>query len=516
MPKSTPKTKAYSIRAQADSAEVRTETFMGREYTVVPVIALVEGVLQGMNASTPELALEEEFGRVPDGWNGRPIVMNHPVINGQPVSANSPAVLEAYQMGFVFNTVVEDKKLKVEAWLDNERIAEVGGEFETTLERITSGTTVEVSTGLFTGIEESTGRFNGKDYGGIWRDVVPDHLAFLSEGTLGACSIEDGCGTPRVNGNLKTNASALAWERQDCGCTHGGKMPKSNEQTSENTSVGIKPNSKGEIPTFDLSRFGLTVNGRPADMVDTDARKIVSAGLSASHDRYVYVVGLTNDKVIYEFYNYNDDTYYTYQQSYTIADDKSVTFGNDEERVVVTMAITPVTTSSEPKANSDNPATTPGDAAMPDTPKDTPASTEVDPAEVNDTLQTQTSQAQTTTPAANAANAANAAPAPAQPRTLQSYLDEAPSEVRQVLNSALALRNERRKNIIAAINSTNRSDFTEAQLEAMSDDVLESLAKLAAVPSYNGQNPGPTEVTFDANSGFAPEAPSLIPPKTAA
>lgn len=534
MPKSTPsQTRAFSIRAQADSSAVRTETFMDREYTVVPVVALVEGVLQGMNAQTPELALQEEFGRVPEGWNGRPIVMNHPVINGQAVSANSPAVLETYQMGFVFNTVVEDGKLKVEAWLDNARIEEVGGEFASTLERINAGTTVEVSTGLFTGIEESKGRFNGKEYGGIWRDVVPDHLAFLSEGTIGACSIDDGCGTPRTNSTLKTHMSAITWEQQDCGCKHGGSdsMPKDNQQTPEGTEVAIKPNSAGVVPSFDSSRFALAINGKPADMVDQDARKLVAAALQSTkgRDTYTYVIGLTNDKVIYEHYSYDVGDYMTYQRSYNIADDKSVTLGNDEERVVVTMAITPVTASAAPKANeateptsTSTPETTPtGDPAMPDTPKDNAQTTQqADPADVNAVLanagkpeatnvQTPTA-VQTPAPASVATNAA-----PTAPRTLEQYLAEAPAEVKEVINAGLKLRNEKRASIIAAINSTNRSDFTEAQLAAMSDDVLESLAKLAAVPSYNGQNPGPTEITFDVNAGFAPPAPALIPPKSA-
>ena len=191
--------KTVSFRAYQDAdLPIREETFDGREYLVVPVVALVEGVLQAMNAPTPELALVEEFGKVPDSWNGRPIVMNHPVVNNIPVSANSPAVLEEYQFGLVFNARIEDSSLKVEAWLDKAKIESLGGEVADTLDRINNGDLVEVSTGLFTGTEVSKGRFNGREYQAIWRNIIPDHLAFLSDGVLGACSGEDGCGV-RVN-----------------------------------------------------------------------------------------------------------------------------------------------------------------------------------------------------------------------------------------------------------------------------------------------------------------------------
>ena len=67
------------IRAHTDGS-FRTEKFAGRDYMVVPVVALVEGVIQGVNAANPELALASEFGKFPAGWNGRPVVMDHPEV----------------------------------------------------------------------------------------------------------------------------------------------------------------------------------------------------------------------------------------------------------------------------------------------------------------------------------------------------------------------------------------------------------------------------------------------------
>ena len=87
--------KSVSFRAQMGGS-LRTNTLYGKDQLIVPVVALVEGVLQAMNAATPELALAEEFGKFPAGWNGRPVVMNHPIIDKNPVSANSPSVLETF------------------------------------------------------------------------------------------------------------------------------------------------------------------------------------------------------------------------------------------------------------------------------------------------------------------------------------------------------------------------------------------------------------------------------------
>jgi hypothetical protein len=188
---------------EASSAvdEIRTETFRGREYTVVPVVALVEGVIQGLNAEFPEFAPASEFGKFVSGWNGRPVTMNHPRnAQGELSSANIPILLEEYQMGFTANSTLEDTRLKMEAWIDNELVAEKGAEFEGTLSRLNSGEDlVEVSTGLFCEVVAEKGMHNNQAYEGVWQNVVPDHLAMLSEGTRGACSVEDGCGAPRLN-----------------------------------------------------------------------------------------------------------------------------------------------------------------------------------------------------------------------------------------------------------------------------------------------------------------------------
>jgi hypothetical protein len=217
-------------------AQIRTETLAGREYTVVPVIAIVEGVLQGANSAAPEFAPAVEFGKYPDSWNGRPVVLRHPQISGIFVSANHPQVFEDYNMGFMFNTVLDGKKLKTEAWCDNARIAELGGEYQETLDRLNAGETINVSVGVFLDIRQQSGVYNGREYSGRWENCVPDHLALLPD-QVGACSVADGCGTNRVASAMAAYSShnEVRVVGPACcdGCAHGGScdMPHAHQET---------------------------------------------------------------------------------------------------------------------------------------------------------------------------------------------------------------------------------------------------------------------------------------------
>lgn len=173
---------------------VRTGSYSGREHIVVPVIALMEGVIHAVNAATPELVPIAALSVAPQGWNGRPLMLGHPTRDGHQISANDPKVLEERCFGNVFNARLEGKKLTMEAWIDPERVVKIGG--QQMLDRIRAGQMIEVSVGAFVTTENGEGEYNGKRYIGTWKDIVPDHLAFL-ENKKGACSIEMGCGSSR-------------------------------------------------------------------------------------------------------------------------------------------------------------------------------------------------------------------------------------------------------------------------------------------------------------------------------
>ena len=146
------------IRAQAGgNGESRTEMFLGREHFVVPVIALQEGVLQGANASNPEYVPCDAIQKNTVQWNGRPIVQNHPQVQGVYVSANTPAIMEEWAYGFVSGAHYSDGKLKCEAWIDVQRAKDLGGDAEETLTRLQNNELVEVSTGLYCDIRPQSG-----------------------------------------------------------------------------------------------------------------------------------------------------------------------------------------------------------------------------------------------------------------------------------------------------------------------------------------------------------------------
>ena len=165
-----------------NTRDTRRENLDGREQLVVPVIALVEGVVNG------ELALASEFARYPDAWNGRPVTIQHPTQDGQPITANTPEVLETSTVGMLFNTWRDGDRLMTEAWIDLAKARQLGGEAWEAVQALEAGTPNEVSTGYFTHVNPTTGEHNGEAYSGVQYGVVPDHLALLP-GTVGGVQL---------------------------------------------------------------------------------------------------------------------------------------------------------------------------------------------------------------------------------------------------------------------------------------------------------------------------------------
>jgi len=177
---------AYNV--QANNYNIRTEVLEGKEHLVVPVVMMVEGVHNGSHG--PLLHKIEELGKWPESWNGIPVSVPHPEKDGQIVSCNSPAILEQFKTGRVFNTHVEGTKLKGEAWLEKETLLQ---KFPLAYSYISEKKPLEVSIGTFTDDEMVEGIWGGEKYAGIAHNHRPDHLALLPGGT-GACSWADGAG----------------------------------------------------------------------------------------------------------------------------------------------------------------------------------------------------------------------------------------------------------------------------------------------------------------------------------
>jgi hypothetical protein len=168
----------------------RVEQWNGREHLVVPVIGLVEGIVKAMNARGPELVPCEEFSKDVERWNGKPVYLGHPLMNGRPVYSN-PQLVKDLSFGVVRNANITNKKLAMEAWLDAERCSLIAPAL---LERARAGDPIEISVGAGVHTEETAGTHAGRDYVGIWRNITPDHLALLPGDVAGACSFDMGCG----------------------------------------------------------------------------------------------------------------------------------------------------------------------------------------------------------------------------------------------------------------------------------------------------------------------------------
>lgn len=163
----------------------------GRQFLIVPVVGLVEGVFNG------EFVSAEELARFPQSWNGRPVLIGHPKNEaGDFISANSIALL-AEVAGQIWDTDFSEGKLKFNVWLDEAatKSIEGGGAL---LQRLSSGQIIEGSTAYFRQLLDQAGTMDGESFAGKAVNLVPDHFVFLLD-TEGACSIDDGCGGPRIN-----------------------------------------------------------------------------------------------------------------------------------------------------------------------------------------------------------------------------------------------------------------------------------------------------------------------------
>lgn len=174
------------------SGPTRIEILEGREHVVCPMVMITEGVHTGNNG--PLYYSPEELGKYPDTWNYKPIVVYHPQINGDGISACDPEILNSRKVGVVLNSKWNGK-LRSEAWIDKQRANEVDDRI---LERIENNQLMEVSTGMFSDVLFNEGVWNEEEYVGSIKNIRPDHLALLPDKT-GACSIKDGAGLLQLN-----------------------------------------------------------------------------------------------------------------------------------------------------------------------------------------------------------------------------------------------------------------------------------------------------------------------------
>lgn len=334
-------------------AQLRSATFDGSDYLVVPVIALIGNViLRPLNSLGPEFVPAEELSRVPDGWNGRPVLPDHP--NEGFDSANVPRTLELYRFGHLFNTKFEDNKLKIEAYLSPERAVSIGSDATEVIERCRAGELVEVSVGAFVTLIEQSGLYNGQPYEYVWRNIVPDHLAMGLHGSPGACSVETGCGAPRAakdsnndNNNdnrtiidLKSNIAPIAVEVNP--------MPKPNHAAG----LGLKASSR----PVGLARITDVIKSLTSS---NEIRSRLASALTEVEPGLYWVEDYDAEEstVLYttliRYPDYSEDLLW-WQRTWSIDDNDNVTVNDDAIQGHPKQVFQPIAASSELVVSADD------------------------------------------------------------------------------------------------------------------------------------------------------------------
>jgi hypothetical protein len=256
------------IKCNVETSNIKYTDFEGVKHMVIPVIMAQEGVMNRFFYPS------EEFEGWANTWDGVPVPINHPEIEGVAVSAKSPRIQELNSVGYVFNSKYEDKKLKGEIYLNLEKVKKLNADY--LIQSFESGEIMEVSTGLYSNVEMVSGKYGDDEYDAIVRNIRPDHLALLPN-TVGACSIEDGCGA-----SISVNSC-------QCGGVCGGKK-----------------NSQKEVS------------------------KLLNLSLEKKYNDVVYIIDIYDNSVVYEFGKNRS----VYKESYAINDDNVVILEDDAHEVI--------------------------------------------------------------------------------------------------------------------------------------------------------------------------------------
>jgi len=314
----------------AQDGTLRTATYRGRQHTVVPVVALVAGVVHAVNAAKPELVLAEELAKTSKAWNGEPVMLDHPERNGAKVSANDPEILDAGQLGQVFNAAMKGDRLVMEAWIDPSRVDSVGEQARTLLAALEAGGTVEVSVGAFITIEHTAGEAGGVRYAGVWREIVPDHLALLPDGMTGACSVATGCGAGVARAASRSHlvtAEGITIEQE----------PSMPTETPAPVTKSLRDRIKDMLSSF------RTQAGAVEDLSDQELRRALDGKLRATEPAYLGIDAVYPGESLVIFAVNPEERVVLYQRTYALADDKSVSFGGERVEVEPVTRYEPVT-----------------------------------------------------------------------------------------------------------------------------------------------------------------------------
>lgn len=269
------------VALELNSASIRTENFLGREFVVAPAVLVRSQVLHN-NLGVTLLPAAEITADWAKNWNGIPVLVGpHPTLRGVPVSGREPVLWNERWAGWIFNAkMVQESEhvrhLAGEVWLDKSRAAAVNG-LQEVLDKLGAGEKVELSTGFNVAVDPTGGVFQGTAYEAVMHPDGADHLVISTEMT-GACSVSDGCGlgVNKFEGipPMETNTKSIPATETPKELSMWDKIKARFSQQRESAENSIK--RKVEIDEFFRS-----LNELPAS--DTDRQLKLSADLQDTY-----------------------------------------------------------------------------------------------------------------------------------------------------------------------------------------------------------------------------------------
>jgi hypothetical protein len=514
-PKLKPVAETQSFTFNFLPKQARLETLEEREYTVVPMVILTEGVHNGSNGSL--YYPPEELSKTPESWDHKPIVVYHPELNGQGISACQPDVINNRKVGIMMNTKWDKKnhRLKSEAWIEASRANKVD---ERVMNAITENVVMEVSTGVNIDLEDAEGEWNGEEYNAIARNYRPDHLAILPD-QIGACSIKDGAGLLRnqaaktdKTGKLSKKVLALL---KELGIATN-EMSYSNLQDALSTTVREKLDIGDTGPwcyVVDVySNFFIYEYDGKTFMLGYTANE---TGVTLSEDAPVEVNRVTEYRTVTGAYVGNRD------QS---TKDKTMKLTKEQRKLKIDGLIANKESgwSEEDRqvldAMKDNQlvALAKGSEEEPD----------ADPATTTNATATTTPPAKPAPAVAPTGVTTNATPATPALFDYTKWLNEAPPQLREMITNGQDSLNTEKAGLIKTITANKNNQFSEDSLKTKPLGELRALAALAApavdpnapqnMPGYFGGMAPTANVTSDTEEAL--ELPVMnfeAPEKTA-
>jgi hypothetical protein len=460
----------------------RIEMYAGKEHLVVPVVALMEGVVWPSNSDGPEFVPAEVLAFAPGSWDGRPVFCNHPVVEGVG-SASQPGLLDELSFGQIFNTstseqIIETRKLNLEVWLDRAKAETVGEDAQRIITSLEELIPVGVSVGAYVGYTEQSGEWEGKTFKRSWAAVSPDHIAMLVEEVEGACSLDMGCG-------------ALL--------------------TAKQKELTVADEVKKKLPMLaGMKRAILEAIGLAArdEQSDTELRQRLDEQLRNTIPMYMGIEAVKPNMsppvVIYA--TYANDRYALYQRTYKQSPAGAVTVNDDEAEVQFVGDYKPVLTSGAAAASAPTPC---GCGGNPPAPARTEAAAHTeedsnvdkklrianiiknskgrfDATDENWLLtvpEDRLTKLEAAEPTPAAEPPAPVVPAPAvepKPQTAEEWMGAAPPEVASLVKRYQAAEAATKADLVKKL-KTAQKIYSETDLTGMNVEQLEKIAQLANV-----------------------------------